>query len=154
MQLMGGSLGKNKQTKTLRQRTNVILANWILHGMTCADSLYVFKGVYKDTQDQNLMSPQCRKALDTYDDNIHKCLLSLLCVLALGYTIISLGPSDNYMKSVLLLHLTEETTDVQRLIWLSRAHTPNKAEPRCESGVPVLMWIPHCLTGSPVALQD
>lgn len=47
MQLMGGSLGKNKQTKTLRQRTNVILANWILHGMTCADSLYVFKGVYK-----------------------------------------------------------------------------------------------------------
>lgn len=65
------------------------------------------------------MSPQWRKALDTYDDNIHKCLLSLHCVLALGYTIISLGPSDNYMKSVLLLHFTEETTDVQRLIWLS-----------------------------------
>lgn len=45
-----GWFPRKKQTKTLRKRRNVILANWIFHGMIRADSLYTFKGIYKDIQ--------------------------------------------------------------------------------------------------------
>lgn len=36
--------------------------------------------------------------MKAYNDNIHKYLLSFHYARALGYTIISLGPSNNRMK--------------------------------------------------------
>lgn len=54
------------------------------------------------------------KALDECNYNIPKYLLSLHHAWALGYIIISLGPSDNHVKLVLFLHFTEETTNMYK----------------------------------------